>query len=130
MGKIVKWVVNLLRLYGMGNPFLMRETSSFKKFIYLVFWLCWVFVATCGLSLAVSEGHYLIVFQGLLVVVAALVVEHRLWKNGLSRSGTWALLPAACGILLDKGANTCTLNGQADSQLVDHQGSPGLLFLI
>ena len=39
--------------------------KEFKKF-----WLCWVFVALCGLSL--------VVMCGLLFVVASLVAEHRL----------------------------------------------------
>ena len=36
MGSIVKCVINLLRLYVMGNPFLMMETSSFKNFIIII----------------------------------------------------------------------------------------------
>jgi len=84
MGSSVKWVINL-RLYCMGSPFLMRETSSFKIFIYFIFG-CAVF----GLSLAVSKACYLVAFQGLLVAVAPLVMERSLWRNGLSGSGTRA----------------------------------------
>ena len=49
-------------------------------FIYLfVFWLCWVFIAVCRLSLvAVSWGHPAIVVPALLIEVASLVSEHRL----------------------------------------------------
>ena len=45
-----------------------------NKFIYLFiyFWLCWVFVAACGLSLVA------VVVRELLIVMASLVVEHRL----------------------------------------------------
>ena len=32
--------------------------------------------------------------------------------------------PSACGILLDQGSNLCPLYQQADSQPLDHQGSP------
>ena len=46
-------------------------------FIYL-FRLCWVFVATCGLSLvAASQGSSLVV-RWLLTVVASLAAEHDL----------------------------------------------------
>ena len=45
---------------------------------FFFFWLCWVFVSVCGLSLVVtSRGYSLIVVHGLLIVVASLVVEHR-----------------------------------------------------
>ena len=42
------------------------------NFIYLFidFWLRWVFIAACGLSL--------VAVSGLLIVVASLVAEHRL----------------------------------------------------
>ena len=53
----------------------------FLKFIYLViyFWLHWVFVATCRLSLAAASGGLLfIAVHLLLVVVTSLVAEHRL----------------------------------------------------
>ena len=42
----------------------------FALLIYLCFWLCWVFGAACRLCLAAVHG--------LLLVVAFLVVEHRL----------------------------------------------------
>ena len=46
-------------------------------FIYL-FWLCWVFVAACRLSLVLESGAYsLVTIHGLLIAVASLV-EHRL----------------------------------------------------
>ena len=48
-------------------------------FIYLYFWLHWVFVAACVLSLvAASRGYSLVVIHRLLVVVASLVAEKRL----------------------------------------------------
>ena len=44
-----------------------------------IFWLRWVFVAACGLSLVVvSGGYFLIVVCGLLTVVASLVAGHGL----------------------------------------------------
>ena len=52
----------------------------FYVFIYLFsFWLCWVFVAACGLSLAtVSGGYSVAVVWGFLTAVVSLVTEHRL----------------------------------------------------
>ena len=53
-------------------------------FIYLIWWLWWVFVAACGLSLVVvSGGNCLVAIQGPLIAVASLVVEHRLKAFGL-----------------------------------------------
>ena len=50
-----------------------------KIFIYLFiyFWLRWVFVAVCGLSLVVVSRDYSLL-HGLLIVVASLVVDHGL----------------------------------------------------
>ena len=43
------------------------------------FWLCWVFIAAHGFSLvAMSGGYSLVAVLRLLIVVASLVVEHRL----------------------------------------------------
>ena len=51
-------------------------------FIYLIyFWLRWVFVAVRGLSFFLScseQGILFIAMRGPLIVVASLVLEHRL----------------------------------------------------
>ena len=61
--------------------------SAYLLIIY--FWLCWVFGAERGLSLAVeSRGYSLAAISGLLVVVASLVVELGLYVRGLSSCGT------------------------------------------
>ena len=79
-------------------------------------WLCWVFVAACGLSLVVASGGYsLVAVRGPLTVVV--------FCCGAQGLGTWALVaavhglrcPAARGILLDQGSNSCPLRWQADS---------------
>ena len=45
----------------------------------IFFWLCWVFVVACGLSLVLATGGYFLVLAfRLLLVMASLVVEHRL----------------------------------------------------
>ena len=50
-----------------------------KKFFFLCFLLHLVFVTMHGLSLVAASGGYsLVVMLWLLIVVASLVVEHRL----------------------------------------------------
>ena len=50
----------------------------FLKNFYL-FWLCWVFIAGCWLSLVeLNRGHSLVVMHGLFTVVASLAAEQRL----------------------------------------------------
>ena len=39
-------------------------------YLFIYFWLRWVFVAVCGLSLVVAHG--------LFIAVASLIAEHRL----------------------------------------------------
>ena len=57
------------------------------SFIY--FWLCWVFIAACSLSLVVVSGGYsLVMVLGLLIVVASLVSVH-----GLSCPSAWRIFP-------------------------------------
>ena len=101
------------------------------------FWLCWVFIAARGLSLAVAGGGYSSLqcvgfslrWLHLLQSTGSVVVAHGLWSavsvvvaHGISCS-------AACGIFPDQGSNPCPLHWQADSQPLHHQGSPGTLFL-
>ena len=53
--------------------------SKFLIIFKICFWLSWVFVAACGLSLAAVSGDYsLVVVCRLLTVVASLVVDHGL----------------------------------------------------
>ena len=76
------------------------------------FSLHWVFVAALRLSLVVASGNYSpVAMLGLLISVASLFVEHRLY-------GVWASVVAAlrlscsmtCGIFLDQGWNPCPLH--------------------
>ena len=63
--------------------------SLFKRFMYLcIFWLCWVFVTACRLSL----------------VTAAQSLRHTSFSCSL-----------ACGIFQDQGSNQCPLHCKADS---------------
>ena len=52
--------------------------SPVKTFV-IYYWLCWVFVAACGLSPVAASGDCsLVAVQGLLIAVASIAVEHRL----------------------------------------------------
>ena len=78
----------------------------------------------CGLSLvAVSGGSFLVVVFRLLIVVASLIVEHRLWDTwasvavacGPQSEGSGVVVqelscPVTCKIFLDQGLNPCPLH--------------------
>ena len=53
-------------------------SSLLKRFIYLLFQLCWVFFATRAFSSCFRWGLLLVSVLGILIVVASLVAEHRL----------------------------------------------------
>ena len=49
------------------------------KKVFIYFWLHWVFVAVCGLSLVAVSGEYSgVAACGLLTAVGSVVAEHRL----------------------------------------------------
>ena len=50
----------------------------FFKVLFLFFWLCWVFIAPCRLSLVAASGGYSSLQRGLLIAVTSLVAEHGL----------------------------------------------------
>ena len=88
------------------------------------------------------------VVHRLLTVVAALVAEHgsvacrlqqlRFMGSAAVAPRLWSTAPvvvvhglgclAACKIFMDQGSHPCPLHGQADSQPLDHQGSPVVCF--
>ena len=52
--------------------------------VFIYFWLPWVLVVVCGLSLVVESGGYsLVVLHRLRIVVASLVAERKLQAPGL-----------------------------------------------
>ena len=99
-------------------------------------WLCWVFVAAWGLSLAVASGGY----SALRCSGFSLLWLLSLWSlgprvrrlqwlqhvgsavsaQGLQSIGSLAVAhglscPAACGIFSDQGSNQCPLHCKVDS---------------
>ena len=67
-------------MLGPGFQALCRQEDFFLINLFILciyFWLCWVFVAACGLSLVAASGGLLfVVVHRLLTVVASFVAEH------------------------------------------------------
>ena len=88
-----------------------------NKFIYfLFFWLYWVSVAACGLSLVVVSGGY----SSLRCPGFSLWWLLLLQSVGARRAGSVVVVHGlscsiACGIFLDQGYNPCPLHWWADS---------------
>ena len=106
-------------------------------FIYLfIYWLRWVFVAVCGLSLvAASRGYSSLLCEGFSLRWLLLLQSMGSRCTGFSSCGTWASVvvarglqsagsvvavhglscSATCGIFPEQGLNPCPLQWQADS---------------
>ena len=119
------------------------EVFVFLKNKFIYFWLHWVFVAACGLSLVAESGGYSWLrcvgfsLRWLLLlrstgsrhesisscgtrasVVVALGLSScgsRALEHRLSSCGAGLSCSAACGIFPDQGSNPCPLHWQADS---------------
>ena len=64
---------------GVEWPLPTLHLPAVEDTIHFFFWLHWVFTAACGLFSSCGERALLFVaVHGLLIVVASLVVEHRL----------------------------------------------------
>ena len=90
--------------------------NNFLK-IFIYFWLHWVFVIACELSLVVaSRGYSLVVVCRLLNPVVSLVAEDGLqyvWASVILSHGL--CFPMACRIVLGQGSNLCLQHQQTDS---------------
>ena len=115
---------------------------------FYLFWLLWVFIIFCGLSLVAVSGSYsLAVVQSFLIAVASLFVERRLDTRDsekLPHSGLVVTLPvlehrlsscahelscsATYGIFPGQGSNPCPLHWQAESYLLCHREVPFVVF--
>ena len=130
------------------NPAKQQLDSSFL----IIYLLLTVLGLRCcvGFSLAVASGVCsLVAGLGLLLAVAALIMEHQLWgvqasvlaASGLKSRGSQTLghsrnsvahglgCSAARGIFLDQEVNRVSWHRQADSLPLSHQESPWTLFL-
>ena len=141
------WAVQ--EAWGQGQ----LSTSLFLLFIYfrfnfIYFWLCWVFVATCRLSLvAASRGYSSLWCMGFSLRWLLLFPSVGSRRMGCSSWGTraqqlWHVGSRAqaqfvahglscsmtCGIFPDQGLNLCPLHWQVDSYPLCHWGSPQVCF--
>ena len=102
--------------------FYMYDAKFFKN-LFIYFWLRWVFVPACRLSLAaVSGGYSLLRRAGFslrwLLLLRSTGSRHsgfnscgsRALERSLSSCGAWAQLLCGCGIFLDQGSNPCPLH--------------------
>ena len=146
------WIWSAWQRGNASSAFILISLSScspfcslslfFLNFIYLflLYWLCWVFGAAwtslhlqqAGATLRLWCSAFSL--QRLLLLRStgsrahrlssrsSLALEHRLSSrdtHGLSRY-------VACGIFPNQGLNLCLLYWQADSQPLNHWGSPSL----
>ena len=74
----------------------------------MCFWLCWVFVAVCRLSLVAVSG---VSFPA---AVRRLLSSQSVGSRvcALSSCGTWATLPTAYGIFLDRNCTHVPCTGR------------------
>ena len=117
-------------------PFTLPHSAPWSNtffsyfFFFFNFWLCWVFVAAHRFSLVAASGGY----------SSLQCIDFSLWcllflqstgsrAHGLSGCSSGLNCSMVCGIFLDQGSNLCPLHWQADSQPLNHQGSPLFQFL-
>ena len=81
---------------------------------------------------SLQECVYMSTHVCIYMYIASVVVTHRLsscrsraLEHRLSSCGARAYCPEACRIVPDQELNLCLLLWQADSLLLNHQGSPG-----
>ena len=132
---LITLLVTFLSFYSFMIPSSDGHLSLLCLFVYL-FLLCWVFVATLGLSLvAMSRGcsswrctsftlRWLFLLQG-----------RGSGHTGFSSCGAWRVVTAQglscsmeCEICLDQGQNLCPLHWQKDSNPPYHRGRPVTAF--
>ena len=67
------------------------QSSKMIVFLFLFFWLCWVFVAVCGLSLAAAtRGYSSLRCAGFSLRWLLLLWSMGSRRPGFSSCGTWA----------------------------------------
>ena len=111
----------------MGNKYIVVQIPEviflsniglifFFFFFLIYFWMHWVFIAACGLSLVVASGGYsLLRWAGFSLQLLLL-----LWSTGSRHVGSVVVAHGlscsmACGIFPDQGLNPCLLHWQVDS---------------
>ena len=136
----IPWIEEPGGLQSMGSRSVGHDWSDLA--ILLCLFLAMLGLHGCtGFSLAVvSGGPSLVVAHGLLIAVAPLVGEHRLWgvwASVVAPHGLWSTDSAvvahglgcsvACGIVPHQRSNSCLLHWQAQSLPLSHRESPIIL---
>ena len=79
--------------------FLLINLFIYLLILFIYFWLHWVFVAVCGLSLvAASEGYSSLWCVGFSLRWLLLLQSTGSRRVGFSSCGTWASVVVACGL--------------------------------
>ena len=84
-----KYLINLKLIFVpiLKQMHLKKQSWTYLFNLSYYFWLCWVFIAACELSLAAaSQGSFLVAVWRLLIAVASFLMDREL-------QGTWAQLP-------------------------------------
>ena len=89
-------------LIGTQKSLLEFKVHSSLCLLFFIFWLFWVFVVVCRLSLVAVSWVTLVSVRGLLVAVASLVAEHRLYSVGSVVAVHRLSCPEARGILVPR----------------------------
>ena len=93
----MRWLIHsFIQKLSIEHPFLPIPVFPINSFIY--FWLLWVFITECRLSLVVVGGR--------LSAVASLLMERGLWGAWASEDVAHGLrCSAACGIFPEQGSD-------------------------
>ena len=118
-------------------PSLAATKNTHFLFVCMFLRLCGIFIAVRASLQLRQAGATHVVALGLLVTVAPLVADHRLWSAWapvVRASGLWSTglvvvvhglsCSVAGGVFPDQRSNPCLLLWQVDSLPLSHQGSP------
>ena len=117
-----KMIIKVTPILIHRDILLMQDIHSSCSFFF--FWLHWVFVAVCGLSLVVASGGYFSSqCAGFSLWWLLLLWSPGSRRVGFSSCSTQGLVvvahglccSVACGIFPDQGSNPCPLHWQVDS---------------
>ena len=127
LGIITGWRLKMFFLVPLLSMHMAWPCVLFFFLIFFYFWLHWVFVAACGLSLVATSGSSSSLWcTGFSLWWLLLLQSTGFRHTGCSSCGLWALehgpsscgarasCSTACGIFPDQGSNPCPLHWQAD----------------
>ena len=101
------------------DAYCSSKTIFFNLFILKFFTTLGLLRCVWALSSCGKQGSLFTVVQGLLIVVASPVAEHRLQTMGSVVVAHKLRCPKACGVFPHQGSNPCPLHWQPDSYPLD-----------